>query len=438
MDIRVNLDHSGIAEERIAARRAEVAAALQDLWSGTMKYTGWIDHPNRISEAEMVRIEETAGKIRRESDVLLVLGAGGSYMGAKAVIDLLQQPDDALQVLFAGYNFSGRYMRKIFLEMEDKDVSLCIISKSGSTMETLASCSIYEKWMRERYGEAATERMYVITESETNMLGKKAREENLTLLLMNPDIGGRYSVMTAVGLLPIAAAGIDIRQFVAGAKSIAHRDCFTGATDDAEVAGELESAGRQAPSVRSGNHLDYAIVRQELYRDGKVLEAFESFDPFFDYFGEWLIQLFGESEGKEQKGIFPTRLIFSRDLHSMGQFLQQGTECFFETLVHADRPNEDLYPDYEIPDGLMKYLTGKTVNQINRCAQQGVWDAHVREGIPAIEIVIPMVDAYYVGELMYFFEVECAVSSLLAGVYPFDQPGVEAYKEATRKHIREL
>ena len=449
MNIRVNLTCSGVTEERIASRRAEAASALDDLWSGTMKYTGWIDHPNRIEESEISSIEAMAAKIRRDSDVLLILGAGGSYMGAKAVIDLLQKPDDALKVLFAGYNFSGRHMHRIFMEMEGKDVSMCVISKSGSTMETLASCSLYEKWMRERYGEDASTRMYVITESDSNLLGKKAIAENLTCLLMNPDIGGRYSVMTAVGLLPLAAAGIDIRQFVAGAKSIAHKECFTETTGESDrteksdlsagngACGESDRPDEVETSGMIGGNLDYAIARQELYRDGKVVEAFESFDPYFDYFGEWLIQLFGESEGKERKGIFPTRLIFSRDLHSMGQFLQQGTECFFETLIRVDSLDETLYPDYEIPQNEIDYLTGKTVNRINRCAQQGVWDAHVKAGIPAIDIAFPEVNAYCIGELMYFFEVQCAVSALLAGVCPFDQPGVEAYKEATRTHIRE-
>lgn len=413
MKIHVNLKNTGIPLSKVESQRTSAEAQLNSLWSGEMAYTSWLNYPNAVEAQEIDRIIETGEKIRKDSDVLLVLGAGGSFMGAKAVIDLLGDPWDKVSVIFAGYNFSERYLRDIFHQLEGKEVSLCVISKSGSTMETLTAYSIFQEWMQSKYGDEAKKRTYIVTESTHNKLGEKATQDGLELFLLNPDIGGRYSVLTAVGLLPIAAAGIDIKQILEGARDIACRETF-----------------------RDGG-MDYAILRQLLYHRGKRIEVFESFDPYFAYFGEWLRQLFGESEGKDGKGIFPSKMIFSRDLHSMGQFLQQGTPCFFETMVHV-RAAETGYPDYAIPDTLLESVAGKTLRQLNRCAEEGVFDAHVKAGNPVIQISIERLDAYNVGQLLYFFEVQCAVSALLAGVCPFDQPGVEAYKKETRTHIQNL
>lgn len=413
MKIHVNLKNTGISLSEVESQRADAEARLDMLWSGEMAYTSWLDYPNIVEAQEVDQIIETGEKIRKDSDVLLVLGAGGSFMGAKAVIDLLGDPLDKVSVIFAGYNFSERYLRDVFYQLEGKDVSLCVISKSGSTMETLTAYSIFQEWMHAKYGDAAKGRTYIITESVHNKLGEKATQDELDLFLLNPDIGGRYSVLTAVGLLPIAVAGIDVHQLLQGAKDIACREAF-----------------------RKGG-LDYAILRQILYHRGKRIEVFESFDPYFAYFGEWLRQLFGESEGKDGKGIFPSKMIFSRDLHSMGQFLQQGTPCFFETMVHVREAGMDC-PDYTIPGTLLESVAGKTLRQLNRCAEEGVFDAHVKAGNPVIQISIERLDAYNVGQLLYFFEVQCAVSALLAGVCPFDQPGVEAYKTETRIHIQNL
>ena len=414
MDIRVNLNYSGVDEEAIKNRRDAAAEKLRALWSGEMDYTGWVDYPVRCSEEEIRRLEETADGICGNSEVFLVLGAGGSFMGAKAVIDLLQSPDSDMEVIFAGYNFSARYVMEIMRRIGDRDVSLCVISKSGTTMETLTAYSIFEKWMKERYGSEAVSRTYVITGEESNYLRSKAEEEGISCFSLEKNIGGRYSVFSPVGLLPIAVAGISVREFLNGGKALAKAEAF------------------------EGDALDYAIARQELYARGRNVEVFESFDPYFNYFGEWLKQLFGESEGKEGKGILPYTLIFSRDLHSMGQFLQQGHPCFFETLFTLSEEGTGAAMDYPIPETALDYLVGKTLNQINKCAERGVFDAHVKAGIPVIEISMPSQDAYHVGMLMYFFEVQCAVSALLAEVCPFDQPGVEAYKRETRAHIREL
>lgn len=414
MGVCVDLKNSTINQSEIETVREDAHRKFLDIWEKKLPYCGWVDYPVRISDELIQEITDTAAKIRRESDVFLVLGAGGSFMGAKAVIDLLESPESDTEIIFAGYNFSARYVREIMKRMENKDVSLCVISKSGGTMETLTAYSIFEEWMKERYGTEAAERTYVITENAPNYLRRKAASEQIHCFDLDKDIGGRYSVMTPVGLLPIAVAGIDVHEFIAGAADLASEDAFTG------------------------ENLDYAIVRQELYRIGKNVEVFESFDPYFSYFGEWLKQLFGESEGKMGKGILPYTMTFSRDLHSMGQFLQQGTPCFFETLLSVRDLENAQRPDYRVPDSALDSLAGKMLNQINKCAERGVFDAHVKSGIPLIEISIPEQNSYYIGMLMYYFEVQCAVSALLAGVCPFDQPGVEAYKKETRAHIQAL
>lgn len=414
MEICVDLKNSTIDKSEIENRRDEARSLFQDIWEKKLSYCGWVDYPARVSASLIQEIRDTAAKIRSESDILLVLGAGGSFMGAKAVIDMLEPPESDVEIIFAGYNFSARYVREILRRMEGKEVSLCVISKSGTTMETLTAYSIFEEWMKNRYGEAASERTYVITENTSNYLRRKAESEKIHCFDLEKDIGGRYSVMTPVGLLPVAVAGIDVQEFIAGAAKLASENAFTEA------------------------NLDYAIVRQKLYGVGKNVEVFESFDPYFGYFGEWLKQLFGESEGKEGKGILPYTMTFSRDLHSMGQFLQQGTPCFFETLLSVDDVEGGEALDYGVPNTALESLAGKTLNQINKCAERGVFDAHVKSGIPLVEISIPKQTPYYIGMLMYYFEVQCAVSALLAGVCPFDQPGVEAYKKETRAHIQEL
>lgn len=414
MKIGVDLENSTISKSEIENKRNAAHQKFQDIWQKKLPYCGWVDYPARIPASLIQEITDVAEKIRQESDIFLVLGAGGSFMGAKAVIDMLESPESKVEIIFAGYNFSARYVREIIHRMENKEVSLCVISKSGTTMETLTAYSIFEEWMKERYGAEASNRTYVITENTSNYLREKAEGENIRCFDLEKEIGGRYSVMTPVGLLPIAVAGIDVKKFIAGAAEMVSEDAFTG------------------------ENLDYAIARQELYHAGKNVEVFESFDPYFSYFGEWLKQLFGESEGKEGKGILPYTMTFSRDLHSMGQFLQQGTPCFFETLLSVDTVEEGEQSDYRVPDSALNSLAGKMLNQINKCAERGVFDAHVKSGIPLVEISIPEQNPYYIGMLMYYFEVQCAVSALLAGVCPFDQPGVEAYKKETRTHIQAL
>ncbi len=411
MSIELTWKDSGFEPEEVRARRAAAQAELARLWSGELHFTGWVKDPVEFDDEKIEELEKTAKEIREKCDVFLVLGVGGSFMGAKAVIDLLAPEEADTEVLFAGYNFSARYVKELLRKIEGKDLCLCVISKSGSTTETLSAYGIFKEWMLRKYGaEETARRTYVVTEHRSNFLFDEATAEGAAIFDLALDIGGRYSVLTPVGLLPIAVAGIDIQAIMEGARAWTSQEAF------------------------SEDGLDYAILRQMYYEQGKRIEVYEFFDPYAAYFGEWLKQLFGESEGKDGKGLFPASLMFSRDLHSMGQFLQQGTPSFFETFVTAAETRDDI----GIPEIAMKPFAGKTIQQINACAEKGVYDAHVKAGIPALSIRIGQFDARTVGELLYYFETQCAVSALLSGVDPFNQPGVEAYKKEMRGYIDEL
>lgn len=412
MSIQINLDGCAIKEEDREVHRSDAARMLQSLWNGDHPYTGWIRQPLEMSDEEFAAIEEAAEEIRNTSESFVVLGVGGSYIGARAMTDLLGRALAGIEVLYAGYHFSARYIRELIQRIGEKDVSVCVISKSGSTAETMVAYGIFRDYLIGRYGKAqAAQRTYVVTEDRSNPLFDIAKEEGAHYFPLAEDIGGRYSVLTSVGLLPAAVAGLEIRSIVKGAAEIAKQDYF------------------------KEDGLDYAIARQLFYQSGKMIEVFEFFDPYALYFGEWLKQLFGESEGKNQKGIFPASLLFSRDLHSMGQYLQQGTDCFFETMIVAkeESGNDVLIPEMAIPP-----FAGKSMKQINSCAVQGVYDAHIKAGIPVIRIEVDRFDEEHLGQLFYFFEMQCAVSALLSGVNPFDQPGVEAYKAEMRAYIQKI
>lgn len=411
MSIHIDLTHAGIRAEEIQARRPAAQEALSRLWSGDLDFTGWVQAPHTFDDAQVQQLIDHAKEICAKSDVLVVLGVGGSFLGAKAVINLLQPEEPQTQVLFAGYNFSGRYLRQILRGIQGKEVSLCVISKSGTTTETLSAYGVLKAWMLEKYGKEETaDRTYVVTESRSNFLFDRATQEGCHLFDLPVNIGGRYSVLSPVGLLPIAVAGIDVLAMMAGARIMASREAF------------------------AGDGLDYAIVRQAQYGKGKAMEIFAFFDPYLASFGEWLKQLFGETEGKDGKGIFPTSLFFSRDLHAMGQFLQQGDQRFFETFVTVrQRPEDVTIPDLAVPP-----FAGKTLEEINGCAMAGVVEAHSKAGIPIIRMELDTLDAAAMGQLLYFFETQCAVSALLSGVDPFNQPGVEDYKRAMRGYLDRL
>ncbi len=383
----------------------------EHLHSGKEAFTGWVKLPYEFDQDLLVNIEDTAEKIKKQCSLIIVVGIGGSYLGAKALNDALNGSRPGWPALkFAGYNMSAAYMDKLVKQLENQSTCMIVISKSGRTVESLLSYSILKEKMFAKYGyEEARKRIYVITDAHKGDLHQEAFENGYKSFVVPDDIGGRYSVLSVVGMLPVAAAGHNIREILAGA---------------AEIAKSNEWKEKM---------IQYAAGRNLLYKEGKVIEVFEYFDVNLRYFGEWLTQLFGESEGKEGKGIFPSCLCFTRDLHSMGQFLQQGKKIFFETMI---RISESDY-DFDIPWHAGYPYAGKTLEQINDCAEQGVIIAHEKGGIPMNLMQIERLDEYNMGALIYFFEMSCAMSAYLMGVNPFDQPGVEDYKKEMKNLVIE-
>jgi len=383
-----------------------------DLVSEKEDFTGWVNLPKHFDESLMKRIQDTAEEIKNKCDLLVVIGVGGSFLGAKAVIDALNgsrpgYPD----IEFAGFNMSAAYLNKIVRKMDYRRTCLCVISKSGGTLEPLLTYSILKQRMFEKYGhDEACKRIYVITDAAKGQLRDEVNENGYTSFEVPSNIGGRYSVLSVVGLLPIAAAGHDVRTMIFGAKKIA-----------------------ESPEWKN-SLLAYTVCRVALQRDGKMLEVFEFFEDNLRYFGEWLKQLFGESEGKNGKGAFPASLCFSRDLHSIGQFLQEGNQIFFETLISIEQSNYD----FMIPASAGEPYVGKTLETINDCSQKGVVLAHKKGGIPITTIEVPKLDEFNLGKLIYFFEMSSALSAYNLGVNPFNQPGVEAYKRETKALVETL
>ncbi len=412
MKLTIDVTGTNIDLNQERALREASCKWANHLQSGMDYYTGWVNLPLDFEPALLERIKTVAEEIRQKCDLLVVVGVGGSYLGAKAVIDALNgSREDYPEIIFAGYNMSAAYLDKVVRRMRKENVCLCVISKSGSTLEPLLSYSILKEKLVGKYGEKeAKNRIYVITDAVKGVLRKEAEEEGYPSFVVPDDIGGRYSVLSAVGLLPIAVAGHDISALLEGAAKVAR------------------SPGWQ------NDLLDYAVCRVALQKQGKTVEIYEYFEDNLRYFGEWLKQLFGESEGKDGKGAYPADLCFSTDLHSIGQFLQQGNQIFYETMFHIEKSNHD----FVIPETAGAPYAGKTLEQINACSQQGVVAAHMQGGIPVINITIPVLNEDTLGQMIYFFEMSCAISAYNLGVNPFDQPGVEAYKRETRKLVEAL
>ena len=383
-------------------------------------FTGWVDLPHNYDKAEFARIKEAAGKIRSDSDALVVIGIGGSYLGARAAIEALSHtfynllPGDKRgtpEIYFVGNSISSTYISELFELLEGKEISVNVISKSGTTTEPAIAFRVFREYLENKYGKAgAAKRIYATTDRARGALKKLADEEGYESFVIPDDVGGRYSVLTAVGLLPIAVAGIDIDEMMKGAADAA--DLYNN--DD----------------VAANGCYQYAAVRNALYRKGKTIEIMVNYEPSMHYFTEWWKQLYGESEGKDHKGIFPAGVDFTTDLHSMGQYIQDGLRSIFETVLSIEKPRKNITikEDRDNLDGL-NFLAGKDIDYVNRMAMQGTILAHNDGGVPNLIVNIPEMNSYWFGNLVYFFEKACGISGYLLGVNPFDQPGVEAYKK---------
>ncbi|WP_088225146.1 glucose-6-phosphate isomerase [Desulfosporosinus sp. FKB] len=384
------------------------------------EYTGWVDWPLNYDKEEFARIKLTAQKIIAQSDVFLVIGIGGSYLGGKAALQMLnhtfykQLPASKRttpEIYFVGQQLSSVYLADLLEVLEGKEISVNVISKSGTTTEPAVAFRIIREYMEKRYGkDQAKERIFVTTDQKRGALKQMSDGEGYESFVIPDDVGGRYSVLTSVGLLPIAVSGVDIDQIIAGAQE-GHR---------------LYS---QVP-LEENLCYQYAAIRNIFYRKGKSMELLVNYEPNLQYFAEWWKQLFGESEGKDQKGIFPTSVHFTTDLHSLGQYIQDGLKNLFETVIFVKKTRAELIVQKEINDldGL-NYLAGKSLQFINQRAMEGTVLAHTDGGVPNLLIQVPEINPYYFGQLVYFFEKACGISGYLLGVNPFDQPGVEAYKK---------
>ena len=407
-----------ISKEEIEKVASQVSLAHKTLTEGTgagSDFLGWVDLPVNYDKEEFERIEKAADKIRNDSDVLVVIGIGGSYLGAKAAIDFLTGPfynyTAKTQIIFAGNNISPNYLNSVVKCLEGKDVSLNVISKSGTTTEPAVALRINKKFMEDKYGkEEAKHRIYATTDKAKGALKNLADDEGYETFVVPDDVGGRFSVLTAVGLLPIAVCGADIKAMMQGAADA--REMY--ASDD----------------LKTNECYQYAAVRNILHRKGKDVEMLVNYEPELQYFTEWWKQLYGESEGKDGKGIFPAGVSFSTDLHSMGQYIQDGRRMMFETVLCVEESKTDVIigEDADNVDGL-NFLAGKGMDYVNKKAFEGTYLAHNDGGVPNLIINIKRLDEYTFGQLVYFFEKACGISGYMLGVNPFNQPGVESYKK---------
>lgn len=425
VQVKVKIDNTKdfVRKDEIRLFESEVDLQRRKVYKRTGKgsdFLGWVDLPGNIQEDLIESIRKDAEQIRKKSQVAVVVGIGGSYLGARAIIDALSNNFYMQQhykgenplVLYAGQNISEAYTAELLDFLDDKEYSVIVISKSGTTTEPVIAFRLLRKHLEEKYGkEEASQRIYAVTDASKGALKTLSDNMSYKTYIIPDDIGGRYSVLTPVGLLPIAVAGFDIRAFIKGAQTMQE---FLAKEDDLF----------KNPAAL------YAVVRNILYRKGKTTEVMANYTPNMMFFTEWWKQLYGESEGKDQKGIFPAGVNFTTDLHSMGQYIQDGMRNLFETVVRIEEPVRTL----EIPhdednlDGL-NYLAGKRLSYVNKMAETGTILAHVDGEVPNIEIILPRINENVLGELVYFFEMACAISGYILEVNPFDQPGVEAYKK---------
>ena len=404
-------------EMEAAKAQAELAAkTLADKSGLGNDFLGWVDLPTNYDKEEFARIKAAAKKIQSNSDILIVIGIGGSYLGARAAIELLKSPfynnlkKDTPDIYYVGNNINPTYLNEVLSICEGKDISVNVISKSGTTTEPALAFRVFRELVEKKYGkEGAKERIFCTTDKARGTLKQLADTEGYETFVIADDVGGRYSVLTAVGLLPIAVAGCDIDAIMAGAK---------------------QAQDELSKDFDNNDCYKYAALRNILYSKGKNVELLVSYDPNFTMMAEWFKQLFGESEGKDNKGIFPASVTFSTDLHSMGQFIQDGSRIMFETVVDIKKPKQDFFlnSDAENLDGL-NFLTNQNMSVVNRKAFEGTVLAHTEGGVPNIVLELEDTSEKSFGYMVYFFEKACAISGYMLGVNPFNQPGVESYKK---------
>ena len=425
MSLALNTKHlsSFINEEEYKAIYPQVEAAHKTLEAKNgpgSDFLGWMYLPRDYDKEEFTRIQKAAAKIQSDSEVLVVIGIGGSYLGARPAIEFLRHGfynnvskdvRKTPEIYYAGNSISGTYLSQLIETIGDRDFSVNVISKSGTTTEPAIAFRIFKEMLENKYGkEEAARRIYATTDRAKGALKGLATEEGYETFVVPDDVGGRFSVLTAVGLLPIAASGADIEKLMEGARSM-RKLCL-----------ETE--------VEKNDAIQYALIRNILHAKGKSVEVLANYEPIFHYVGEWWKQLYGESEGKDQKGIFPAAVDLTTDLHSMGQFIQDGSRIMFETVMELENPALDITVKEEEKDldGL-NYLAGKTMDFINKSAMRGTQLAHTDGNVPNLVIRIPEQSEFSLGELFYFFEYACGISGYLLGVNPFNQPGVESYKK---------
>lgn len=423
--ISLNIDKaldSTITREKVNALETKISQSNATLHKGDgagNDFLGWLHLPSSITEAELKEIEETADILRSKCEVVVVIGIGGSYLGTKAVVEALNNSFDWLHqgrknpvLVYAGHNIGEDYLYELSEILKGRQFGLINISKSGTTTEPALAFRILKKQLEDAVGKAeAKHRIVAITDHSKGALRKLATQEGYKTFVIPDNVGGRFSVLTPVGLLPIAVAGISIRDLVAGAVS-------------------LEKATDESVPFQNNIASIYAAIRNALYASGKKIEILANFHPKLHYIGEWWKQLYGESEGKGNKGIFPSSVDFTTDLHSMGQWIQEGERIIFETVISVETPDHTfVVPKDEADLDGLNFLAGKRVDEVNKMAELGTQLAHVDGGVPNIKITLPAVSAYYIGQLFYFFEKACGISGYTLGVNPFDQPGVEAYKK---------
>lgn len=421
--LKISLDktYGFIDKEAIYNLKERTKGCLHSLCNKTGKgndFLGWIDLPEKITDEQLNEINTFAGTVRNKIDIIVVIGIGGSYLGAKAVTEALTHNFESHKtshanpvVFFAGHNLGEEYLYELLEILDDKRYGIVVISKSGTTTEPAVAFRILRRHLESKVGVGRSRELIIaITDEKKGALRKLADDEGYKTYVIPDDVGGRYSVLTPVGLIPLAIAGFDIKALVKGAGSL---HMFSQPETDF-----LENAAAR-----------YAAARYLLYLQGRKIEILANFNNRLHYFAEWWKQLFGESEGKDNKGIFPASVDLTTDLHSMGQYIQQGERLMFETVISVRSPKSELSipVDKENLDGL-NYLAGKRIDEVNKMAETGTVLAHFDGGVPGIRIEIPLINEYYLGQLMYFFEIACGISGYLLDVNPFNQPGVEAYK----------